>query len=79
MKNMDAHFMKYDDYKALLDRDGKVPFYGKKDESDAIQLKDAKILISSNWPTTSQGKPAVFAKLLDVVKSKFNYDIETVS
>ena len=79
MKNMDAHFMKYDDYKALLDRDGKVPFYGKKDESDSIQLKDAKILISSNWPTTSQGKPAVFAKLLDVVKSKFNYDIETVS
>ncbi len=79
MKNMDAHFMKYDDYKALLDRDGKVPFYGKKDENDAIQLKDAKILISSNWPTTSQGKPAVFAKLLEVVKSKFNYDIETVS
>lgn len=41
---------------------------------DTIQLADANILICSNWPTTSQGRPAQFSKLLEVAK-KLGYEI----
>lgn len=76
LKNMEPYFMAYDDYLKQMERDGKVTFYGKKGIEDTIQLKDTRILISSNWPTTSQGKPAVFAKLIEVLRNKFNYNIE---
>lgn len=35
---------------------------------DTIALSDTKILISSNWPTTNNGKPAVFMNLLSKAK-----------
>lgn len=74
-KNMDAVFMSFEMYKRIMQEKGKVEFMGKnKTVEDTIQLSDANILISSNWPTTSQGRPAQFAKLLEAVK-KFGYEI----
>ncbi len=73
--NMDVIFMPFDEYKRIMKEKGKVNFFGKnKTMADVIKLADADILISSNWPTTSQGKPANFARLLEAVK-KFGYEI----
>lgn len=69
-KNMDAVFMTFDMYKRIMQEKGKVEFMGKnKTLEDTIQLADANILICSNWPTTSQGRPAQFSKLLEVAKN----------
>lgn len=74
-KNMDAVFMPFDMYKRIMQEKGKVEFMGKnKTLEDTIQLADANILICSNWPTTSQGRPAQFSKLLEVAK-KLGYEI----
>lgn len=74
-KNMDAVFMTFDMYKRIMQEKGKVEFMGKnKTLEDTIQLADANILICSNWPTTSQGRPAQFSKLLEVAK-KLGYEI----
>lgn len=74
-KNMDAVFMTFDMYKRIMQERGKVEFMGKnKTLEDTIQLADANILICSNWPTTSQGRPAQFSKLLEVAK-KLGYEI----
>lgn len=74
-KNMDAVFMTFDMYKRIMQEKGKVEFMGKnKTLEDTIQLADANILICSNWPTTSQGRPAQFSKLLEVAK-KIGYEI----
>ncbi len=73
--NMDAVFMAFERYESILAEKGKVEFMGKnKTMDDTIALADANILICSNWPTTSQGKPAQFSRLLDAVK-KFGYEI----
>ncbi len=73
--NMDAVFMAFERYESILAEKGKVEFMGKnKTMDDTITLADANILICSNWPTTSQGKPAQFSRLLDAVK-KFGYEI----
>lgn len=74
-KNMDVVFMAFEKYEAIMQEKGKVEFFPKnKTIDDCIKLADANILICSNWPTTSQGKPAQFTKLLDAVK-KFGYEI----
>ena len=67
-KNMDVMFMPYDMYLSIKAEKGIVYFYGDKTLDDTIALSDTKILISSNWPTTNNGKPAVFMNLLSKAK-----------
>lgn len=43
---------------------------------DTIGLADKNILICSNWPTTSQGKPAEFSRFLDIVRNVHKISIE---
>lgn len=75
-KNMDVVFMKYEQYRSILQERGKVDFFSKNQTiDDTIKLADANILICQNWPTTSQGKPAQFSKLLDAAKN-LGYTIE---
>lgn len=74
-KNMDAVFMPFDMYESTLQEKGKVEFFPQnKTLADTIKLTDANILICSNWPTTSQGRPAQFIKLIEAAK-KLGYDI----
>lgn len=75
-KNMEVVFMGEDEY-YRRQQDGKLGFFKKNaGDSDFIPLADTKIIICSNWPTTSQGKPAQFLAFLDVCK-KLNYNIQT--
>ena len=71
-KNMDLMFMSYEMYLSIKAEKGVVYFYGGKTIEDTIALKDANILISSNWPSTVNGKPSVFNKLLEQV-AKLGY------
>lgn len=74
-KNMDTVFMPVEKYEAIKQEKGKVEFFPKNPtETDIIHLADTDILICTNWPTTSQGKPAQFSKLLDVARN-LGYDI----
>lgn len=74
-KNMDSVFMSFEQYQSILSERGKVEFFPKnKTLDDTLQLADANILIWSNWPTTSQGRPAEFSKLMEVAK-KLGYNI----
>ncbi len=74
-RNMDVVFMSFERYETTMQEKGKVDFFPKAATiDDTIQLADANILICSNWPTTSQGRPAQFTKLLEVAK-KLGYDI----
>jgi hypothetical protein len=75
-KNMDKVFMDYDYYLRLLSEKGYVNFFGRKPDVPTIQLADKKIVISTNWPTIVNGKPAEFSKLLDLLKTKLKYVIE---
>lgn len=75
-KNMDKVFMDYDEYLALLSQKGKVEFFGRHVDIPTIQLADKKIVVSTNWPTMVNGKPAEFAKLLELLRNKLNYKIE---
>lgn len=76
-KNMESVFMDYERYKEIKAEKGKVEFFGNKTEEDCINLADRKILICSNWPTMVNGKPADFAKLLEVLKNRLGYIVET--
>ena len=75
-KNMDAVFMDFDRYQAIKAEKGKVEFFGNRTMADTIQLADKNILICTNWPTTSQGKPAEFLKFVDVARSLHGIMIE---
>lgn len=75
-KNMEVVFMVYERYNEIKAEKGKVEFFGNKSEEDCITLADCKILICSNWPTTVNGKPADFAKLLDVLRNRLGYKVE---
>ena len=75
-KNMDRVFMDYDEYLRLLAERGNVDFFGRKVDVPTIQLADVRIVIATNWPTMVNGKPAEFAKLLDVLRTKMGYKIE---
>ena len=72
-KNMDKVFMDYDYYLQLLSEKGSVDFFGRKTDIPTIQLADKKIVICTNWPTIVNGKPAEFAKLLDLLRNKLKY------
>ena len=76
-KNMDRVFMDYDYYLQLLSEKGSVDFFGRKADIPTIQLTDKKIVICTNWPTIVNGKPAEFAKLLDLLRNKLKYEIVT--
>ena len=75
-KNMDTIFMDYNEYLALLAEKGNVEFFGRRPDIPTIQLADKKIVIATNWPTTVNGKPSNFAKLLDILRTKLGYKIE---
>ena len=74
-KNMDRVFMDYDYYLQLLAEKGSVDFFGRKADIPTIQLADKKIVICTNWPTIVNGKPAEFAKLLELLRNKLKYVI----
>ena len=75
-KNMETVFMDYERYKQIKAETGKVEFFGNKSEEDCITLADCKILICTNWPTMVNGKPADFAKLLEVLRNRLGYKVE---
>jgi hypothetical protein len=75
-KNMDKVFMAYDEYLAILEAKGNVDFFGRRVDIPTIQLADKKIVICTNWPTMVNGKPAEFAKLLDLLRTKLGYKVE---
>lgn len=66
---MSKKFMPIDDYLALKEAKGKVDFFSNYNREDAIKLADNAIVICSNWPTTSQGKPSDFMFFLDKCKA----------
>ena len=68
--NMARRFMKYVDYQAKMKEKGRVDFFGKYSEADAIVAGDGtRFLISSNWPLMSNGSKAEFALFLERCKS----------
>lgn len=75
-KNMDVVFMDFERYQAIKAEKGKVEFFGNRTMDDTIRLADKNILICSNWPTTSQGKPAEFSKFIDVARARHGIRIE---
>jgi hypothetical protein len=68
--------MAYDEYLAILEAKGNVDFFGRRVDIPTIQLADKKIVICTNWPTMVNGKPAEFAKLLDLLRTKLGYKVE---
>ena len=75
-KNMDTVFMDFDRYQAIEAEKGKVDFFGNRTLDDTIRLADKNILVSSNWPTTNQGKPVEFSKFLDVLRNVHHIQVE---
>ena len=75
-KNMDSVFLDYDEYLVLLKERGVVGFFGNRVDVPTIQLADKKIIVCTNWPTTVNGKPGDFAKLLDLLRDKLRYKVE---
>ena len=75
-RNMDKVFMDYDQYLAQLAERGSVDFFGRKPDIPTMQLADRKIVIAANWPTQVNGKPAEFAKLLDLLRNKLGYEVK---
>ena len=76
--NMETVFIDEKLYNDYWDNDRKkLGFFKPKDklvENDFITLSDTRIIVTSNWPLTSQGKPAAFSTFLDVCK-KIGYTI----
>lgn len=75
-KNMDAVFLDYQEYLIKLEEKGVVGFFGNRPDVPTIQLADKKIVVSTNWPTMVNGKPADFSLLLDVLRTKMGYNVE---
>lgn len=74
-KNMDAVFMTFEDYEKGMKEHPKSMFFRRnRTLADTIKLVDANFLICSNWPTTSNGKPAEFTAFLEVA-DKLGYKI----
>ena len=73
---MDSVFLDYDEYLVLLKERGVVGFFGNRVDVPTIQLADKKIIVCTNWPTTVNGKPGDFAKLLDLLRDKLRYKVE---
>lgn len=75
-KNMDKVFMDYNEYLTILAEKGNVDFFGRRPDIPTISLADKKIVISTNWPTLVNGKPAEFAKFLDILRTRLGYKVE---
>lgn len=76
-KNMEVVFMGEDEYRRRQ-QEGKLSFFKKNAaDNDFISVAGTKIIICSNWPTTSSGKPAQFSTFLDICR-KLNYNIQPV-
>ena len=75
-KSMDSVFLDYEEYLVKLAEKGVVGFFGKSPDVPTVQLADKKIVICTNWPTMVNGKPAEFARLLDLLRTKMKYKIE---
>lgn len=72
-KNMETIFMGKDTY-TKKQAAGKLNFIKKNaTDSDFIETADEPIIICSNWPTTSQGKPAEFTIFLEIVNKQLGY------
>jgi hypothetical protein len=76
-KNMDTIFLYYEEYLEILSEKGRVDHFGSHPDVLTIQLADKKVVITSKLPTTVNGKPAEFSKLLDIVRGKLNYIVES--
>lgn len=76
-KNMDTVFLDYNEYLNILNEKGKVDFFGRRPDVPTIKLADKEVVLTSQWPTTVQGRPAEFAKLLDVLRDRMKYSIES--
>jgi hypothetical protein len=76
-KNMDAVFLDYNEYLNILNEKGKVDFFGRRPDVPTIKLADKEVVLTSQWPTTVQGRPAEFSKLLDVLRDRMKYSIES--
>ena len=75
-KNMDTVFLDYEEYLKKLSEKGAVDFFGRRPDVPTIQLADKRVVLTSQWPTTVQGRPAEFSKLLDVLHDRLNYKVE---
>lgn len=67
-KNMTKKFMPFEQYQQEKKAKGKVSFFGNFSKKDAIKVADNEFLICSNWPTTSNDKPADFSFFLERCK-----------
>lgn len=76
-KNMDTVFLDYNEYLNVLNEKGKVDFFGRRPDVPTIKLADKEVVLTSQWPTTVQGRPAEFSKLLDVLRDRMKYSIES--
>lgn len=76
-KNMDTVFLDYNEYLNILNEKGKVDFFGRRPDVPTIKLADKEVVLTSQWPTTVQGRPAEFSKLLDVLRDRLKYTIES--
>lgn len=76
-KNMDTVFLDYNEYLNILNEKGKVDFFGRRPDVPTIKLSDKEVVLTSQWPTTVQGRPAEFSKLLDVLRDRMKYSIES--
>ena len=76
-KNMDAVFLDYNEYLNILNEKGKVDFFGRRPDVPTIKLADKEVVLTSQWPTTVQCRPAEFSKLLDVLRDRLKYTIES--
>lgn len=76
-KNMDTVFLDYNKYLNILNEKGKVDFFGRRPDVPTIKLADKEVVLTSQWPTTVQGRPAEFSKLLDVLRDRMKYSIES--
>lgn len=74
---MDSVFLDYEEYLQKLAEKGEVGFFGRRPDIPTVQLADKKIVICTNWPTMVNGKPAEFAKLLDHMRIKLGYKVES--
>ena len=73
---MDTVFLDYEEYLKKLSEKGAVDFFGRRPDVPTIQLADKRVVLTSQWPTTVQGRPAEFSKLLDVLRDRLNYKVE---
>jgi hypothetical protein len=76
-RSMDSVFLDYEEYLVKLQEKGVVGFFGNSPDVPTIQLADKQVVLCGNWPTMVNGKPADFAKFLELVKTKLKYDVSS--